>query len=61
VRWWLCSWSKRIESFLIRDERFALSGPDGSQTAPTLDIQGASHVSTRAVQAVFSETGRSST
>ncbi len=45
----------RIESFLIRDERFALSGPDGSQTAPTLDIQGASHVSTRAVQAVFSE------
>jgi len=45
----------RIERFLIRDERFALSGPDGSQNAQTLDIQGASHVSTRAVEAVFSE------
>jgi len=45
----------RIERFLIRDERFALSGPDGSQDGQTLDIQGASHVSKRAVGAVFSE------
>jgi cell division protein FtsQ len=45
----------RIESFLIRDERFSLSGADGSQSAQTLDIQGASHVSTRAVEAVFAE------
>jgi cell division protein FtsQ len=44
----------RTERFLIRDERFALSGPDGSGNA-TLEITGASHVSTRAVEAVFSE------
>ena len=45
----------RIERFLIRDERFTLNGADGSGAAQTLEIQGASHVSTRAVEAVFSE------
>jgi len=51
----------RIESFLIRDERFALSGP----TAPNGSYPGYSGslaCSTRAVQAVFSEDlGRSVT
>ena len=45
----------RTERFLIRDERFTLNGADGSGSPQTLEIQGASHVSTRAVEAVFSD------
>jgi len=45
----------RVERFLIRDERFTLNGPDSAGAAQTLEIQGASHVSTRAVEGVFSE------
>src|ERR1700693_1455965 len=45
----------RLEQFLIRDSRFALSGTDGSADASTLDIQGADHASRRAIESVFSE------
>jgi len=50
----------RVEQFLIRDPRFALSGPDGSLDTPALGIRGATHASPRAIQAVFSgDAGRS--
>jgi cell division protein FtsQ len=44
----------RVEQFLIRDSRFALSG-DGSADPSTLDIQGAEHASRRAIETVFAE------
>jgi cell division protein FtsQ len=50
----------RLEQFLIRDSRFALNGPDGSEDTPTLQIQGAAHASQRKIEAVFAEdSGRS--
>jgi len=48
---------QRLEKFLIRDERFALSERDDR---PALEISGVSHASRRAIEAVFNEdTGRS--
>ena len=47
-----------LEQFVIRDQRFALNGPEGDQE--TLEISGASHASQRQIEAVFSEdSGRS--
>jgi cell division protein FtsQ len=45
----------RVEQFLIRDSRFAMSGADGSAVAPTLEVQGAEHASRRAIESVFAE------
>lgn len=45
----------RTERFLIRDERFALLGSEAGTSSETLEIQGAQHVSTRAVEAVFAD------
>ena len=45
----------RLEQFLIRDSRFAMSGADGSAAASTLDVQGAEHASRRAIESVFAE------
>jgi len=45
----------RLEQFLIRDSRFAMSGTDGSAVATTLDVQGAEHASRRAIESVFAE------
>jgi len=45
----------RLEQFLIRDSRFAMSGADGSAVAKTLDVQGAEHASRRAIESVFAE------
>jgi cell division protein FtsQ len=48
----------RMEQFLIRDPRFALSGTDG--TASSLEIHGATHASTGALEAAFrDDSGRS--
>jgi len=50
----------RLEQFLVRDARFALNGPDGSDDTPTLQIQGAAHASERSIAAVFEQdSGRS--
>jgi cell division protein FtsQ len=50
----------RLEQFLIRDERFALNGPDGSEDTSTLQIIGAAHASPRKIAAVFAQdSGRS--
>ena len=50
----------RLEQFLIRDSRFALNGPEGSDETSTLEIAGAAHASERTIQAVFAEdAGRS--
>jgi cell division protein FtsQ len=50
----------RLEQFLIRDERFALNGPDGSDDTATLEIQGAAHASKKKIQSVFADdSGRS--
>ncbi|MGH9559079.1 MAG: cell division protein FtsQ/DivIB [Bryobacteraceae bacterium] len=50
----------RIEQFMIRDDRFALNGPDGSPDTPTLEIDGAVHASRNRVETVFaSDAGRS--
>lgn len=50
----------RLEQFLIRDPRFALNGPDGSDGTATLEISGAKHASASAVRAVFNDdSGRS--
>ncbi|HTS78335.1 MAG TPA: FtsQ-type POTRA domain-containing protein [Bryobacteraceae bacterium] len=47
----------RLEKFLIRDERFALTADDDH---PTLEVTGVSHASRRAVQKVFdNDAGRS--
>ncbi len=43
----------RLEQFLVRDPRFALNGPEGSEDTPTLQIQGAAHASQRKISAVF--------
>jgi cell division protein FtsQ len=45
----------RIERFLLRDSRFALTGGYPSEGAKSLEIEGATHASARAVEAVFSE------
>ena len=45
----------RIERFLLRDPRFALAGEYSSDGAKSLEIEGATHVSARAVEAVFRE------
>jgi cell division protein FtsQ len=45
----------RLEQFLIRDSRFAMSGSDGTADTSTLDIQGAEHASRRAIETVFAE------
>jgi cell division protein FtsQ len=45
----------RLEQFLIRDSRFAMSGAEGRADASTLDIQGAEHASRRAIETVFAE------
>jgi len=45
----------RIEQFLIRDPRFALAAEDAQGLGRTLEVDGAAHASSRAVQAVFSE------
>ncbi len=42
----------RLEQFLIQDTRFALNGPEDTET---LQLAGGTHVSHRVVQAVFSE------
>jgi cell division protein FtsQ len=48
----------RVEQFLIRDPRFALNGTDG--TASTLEIHGATHASSNALEAAFrDDSGRS--
>lgn len=39
----------------MRDERFALNGPEGSSETPTLQIDGASHASQRQLETIFSE------
>jgi cell division protein FtsQ len=44
-----------MEQFLISDPRFALNGPEGGEDAPTLAITGGSHVSQRAIRAVFND------
>jgi cell division protein FtsQ len=50
----------RLEQFLIRDPRFALSAPGGSSDTPTLEIKGAAHASRRSVERVFADdSGRS--
>ena len=50
----------RLEQFLIRDARFALNGPDGSEDTQTLQIQGAAHASERKIVSVFEQdSGRS--
>jgi cell division protein FtsQ len=43
----------RTEQFLIRDGRFALSGPDESGQPATLDIIGSAHASRRQIEQVF--------
>jgi cell division protein FtsQ len=45
----------RLEQFLIRDSRFAMSGAEGPAETSTLDIQGAEHASRRAIESVFAE------
>jgi cell division protein FtsQ len=45
----------RTEQFLIRDARFALAGDDGTGQGRTLDFEGASHASARAMEAVFAD------
>jgi len=45
----------RLDQFLIRDARFALNGPEGSPETSTLTIQGQSHSSRRALEAVFAQ------
>ncbi|HLH40538.1 MAG TPA: cell division protein FtsQ/DivIB [Bryobacteraceae bacterium] len=45
----------RLEQFLVRDARFALNGPEGSENTPTLQIQGAAHASERKIGAVFEQ------
>lgn len=48
----------RFEQFLIRDPRFALSGPDGD--AATIEIVGAAHASRARIESVFAiDLGRS--
>jgi cell division protein FtsQ len=43
-----------LEQFLIRDPRFTLNGPEGSEDTPTLSVTGTRHASRRAIEAVFS-------
>jgi len=50
----------RTEQYLIRDPRFALVEPEGTEGTVGLKIQGGPHVSRRAVQQVFrDDVGRS--
>ena len=50
----------RLEQFLVRDSRFAMNGPEGSEDTSTLQIHGAAHVSLRKISGVFAQdSGRS--
>jgi cell division protein FtsQ len=45
----------RIEQYLIHDSRFAVNGPDGTDDASVIEIQGAQHASRRAIEGAFAE------
>ncbi len=45
----------RVEQFLIRDPRFALQSEDAQGRGRTLEVEGAAHASTHAVEAIFSD------
>lgn len=45
----------RLEQYLIHDTRFAVNGPDGTDDASVIQIQGAQHVSRRAIEGAFAE------
>jgi cell division protein FtsQ len=50
----LYAWHQ-LEGFLIRDARFAMNGPDGADDASVIQVQGATHVSRRAIESAFAD------
>jgi cell division protein FtsQ len=45
----------RVEQFLIRDSRFALTAEDSQGFGQTLEVDGAAHASSRSIQSIFAE------
>ncbi len=45
----------QLEQFLIHDPRFAVNGPDGTDDASVIQIQGRQHASRRAIEGAFAD------
>ncbi len=50
----LFAWHQ-FEQFLIHDSRFAVNGPEGTEDASVIQIQGAQHASRKAIEAAFAD------